>query len=157
MIDNGSLYTIADEPTYKMMVNKPILTRCNKFLYGYQSKKPIDFIGEFESTMRFNNKIASGTVLVAKGKSGNVLEADLAKELGLPHQWDPANSIDTKQQIMNIVTDEMRAKYPHATSGELGLYKLLQAHIDVNSNIPGKIIPFRTIAYHLRNSRHYAG
>jgi len=146
MVDNGTSRTIIDEPSYRMIVpeHRPKLSRTNVMMYAYQAKRPIDFLGEFQTEIAYETRRKQATILVSKGKNGNVLDGNDAAQLGIvPKQWEQCNALS--QYHIGLSQE-----FPNSFSGRVGLLKNFMATIHVNAKIPSVIQNFRPVPYHLR-------
>lgn len=151
MIDSGTPRTIIDEPSYTIIRPhcKGLLNPTQTKLYAYQSKEPINFIGEFRSIIKYDKKQTTSNILVSSGKCGNVLDGDAAAQLGItPRQWEHCNSLLPNKTYQIGLANQ----FPNTFSGRVGLLKNFQATITVDSNIRSVIQAFRPVPYHQRQA-----
>jgi hypothetical protein len=72
-VDTGAQVNIIDEKTYNKLKLKPKLHKCSESLFSYNSSKPIETLGQFETRILLNKMYHKVEFIVAKGCAGNLM------------------------------------------------------------------------------------
>lgn len=144
VIDTGSSINIIDMDTYKSLLVKPELNKPISNAYGFNSSKPINFAGRFNTEVKYKDQVLPVEIHVLKysSTSPNLLSFRHAEKLGII------------KMVNSVVQDEMKeclkAKYPNLFSGKIGCLKDFELELGEDPEIkPSKRFHYR-IPYHLQ-------
>jgi len=143
-VDSGSTLNIINLEEYERMTPKPTLRKpiCNA--YRFDSKKPINFLGRFKTTLSRNGKSVEAEIHVLKytSASPNILSYDTGHDLGI---ISIINSVE--EDALQV---EMQKHYPELFSGEVGCLKDFELKLYEDKSVkPSKRFHYR-IPYHLQ-------
>ena len=142
-VDTGATINVIDKNTYENM-GGPQLKKTSIKAFAYNAKKPVQFLGKFESLIETKKRIVVATFYVAKTtNSGNLISATTAQELGLISLH--LNKVSTK----NNNVDKILNKHSTLFNG-LGKLKGEKVKLNINKEHPPQAQPQRRIPYHIR-------
>jgi hypothetical protein len=83
LVDTGAPVNILNESTFSRIKGKTILDKSTKPIYGYGATKPLEILGQFCSTIQYENRILNTTFFVIKGHERCLMSYQTARTLGV--------------------------------------------------------------------------
>ncbi len=144
VVDTGSSLNIIDIEEYNKLDERPALNApiCNA--YGFNSKKPINFLGRFKTRLEKNGHHTDTEVHVLKyvSSSPNLMSYATASALGL---IKIVSSIE-----LDSLKASMKERYPQLFCGEIGCLKNFELKLYEDESVkPCKRYHYK-IPYHLQ-------
>jgi hypothetical protein len=94
-VDTGAQVNIIDEKTYNKLKLKPNLQKCKTTLFSYNSSKPIETLGQFETRILLIKRYHKIEFIVAKGCAGNLISYPTSVEIGILNEIKQLSRTDT--------------------------------------------------------------
>ena len=83
LVDTGSPFNVLDEKTFKSLVSKPVLEKCNTRYCGFTAKQPLPILGQFTARIECKDKSASAGFIVIQGDAECLMSYVTAKARGV--------------------------------------------------------------------------
>jgi hypothetical protein len=143
-IDTCSTCNIIDEETFNKLSPRPSLKTASTTAVGFQSKTPINFLGEFWCKLKLKCKFSAfdAKVCVVKGAERCLLSFKASDELGLVKIVD---SVSREHDLTN-----WKEKYPNVFSGKLGKLKDFELKLDIDESIRPVVTKRFPLPFHTR-------
>ena len=161
LVDTGSPINILDEKTFKSLVSKPVLEKCNTRYYGFTAKEPLTIFGQFTARIECKDKSASAGFIVIKGDAECLMSYVTAKALGvislnIQQISGVTNSLEgNSANVCNdsfLTTDQLVTKFPNLFSGKLGCLKDFEVKLYIDPDVRQERQPQRPVPFHLRDA-----
>ena len=149
LIDSGATVNIVNEHVYRKMKNVK-LEQCNKKVYAYGSKMPIDMCGKFNDTIKVNasGESVKAEFIVVKGHNICLLSRKTAMDL---HVLQIGPNIN----FVNADTECKPSANPVSDDDKLfrGLGKLrdFQLKIHIDESVSPVVQPLKRLPFAIRN------
>lgn len=116
LVDSGCKCNLITAKTWQIMKQSNVqvhnqTNKCNKFFYGYGSKKPLELLGSFDSSIKIADKIQNATFYVIADGTRDLLGKDTAISMGVLKIGLEINQMDTifpkfKDVLVEIPIDD---------------------------------------------------
>ena len=122
------------------------LQKTNIKVFGYNSTKPVNFLGKFEETIETHRRVTVATFYVAKtADGGNLISNTTAQDLGLVSLH--LNKLSEKNEKK---LDSIMNKHSNVFNG-LGKLKGETVKLNIDKNQAPRAQHQRQIPYHIRD------
>lgn len=141
-IDTCCSLNIIDEVTFNSLKYKPQLSKLQEPIWGYQNQKPLEFLGEFKTSIKWSLAKVECMVAVVRGREKCLLGYDTADELGIV-------------KIVNTVINDEHSlywerKYPTVFSGKVGKMRDYKVSFNIDRSVK-PTVHTRVIPFNLRD------
>ena len=146
-LDTGCEVKIVDEATYNSLKRKPVLEKCTTTLRAYNARAQIETIGQFPADVAVNHLSRRVLFVVTKGKAGNLLSYNTARDLQIVCDIKCVNNVTDSSDTEH---DQWRARFPRVFEERVCKLDNIQAKLHINPNIIPRAQKIRFIPFHLR-------
>lgn len=145
LVDSGSTINVIDLATYEKLKPKPVLEPSKMKVFSYNSKTPIQTLGQFSAILSTNSKMVQALFHVVNGSSGCILKYSTSKDLGLIEvkndlivKDEPLNQFYIKNKIPS--TPESIAPTILLFNKKSSLHRPVNSSINLKSAIKEKVV-----------------
>ena len=149
-IDTGSNLNLMSECEYARLSTKPVLQQARINVFGYMSKKPLELLGKFETSLMCErtNRNVNAIVHVIRGYGVNLLSCQTSTELGLVSLL---NSVSTTAES-NSLQESLKREIPEVFEDRVGKIKDFQLRLHVDESVRPTVRKHVRIPFHLRQA-----
>ncbi len=159
IVDTGSTINVLDKNTFEKIKNKGIKLQPTKTkAFPFNTEKPVEFEGKFESLIQTKSRYAVATFFVLKQENaGCLLSASTAQEMGIItlklNKLDTEQTQGNKQRPIINHTDpqiqEILQKYNETFEG-IGKLNNYEVQLNIDETAIPQAQPQRRVPFHIR-------
>ena len=145
LIDSGASTNLIDKNLWSKLKQdkiKYVLSKCDKKLYAYGSKQPLDVLGTFKALARVEGRETEAEFVVINGEGVALLGRETAIQLGV---------LKLGNQICNVTSNETIMSDYKEIFKSVGKLKDYQVKLHVNPDVPPVAQPVRRTPFSLRD------
>ena len=144
LFDSGASCNVIDSNTWTTHKSNVKLNKCDRKVYAYGSKSPLNVIGKFDTYISVNNQKKNTEFLAVNTNYGSLLGCKTATEMNILHIGPPTSKVNAVESY-NI----FRQEYPELFNG-VGKLNDYELTIYIDKKVKPIAQPIRRLPFKVR-------